>query len=74
MKIALSEDHTIFVASTCRRFVSSGCYLTRVWMANGGGDDKNAAFISVHHPLPMRVSMENVTLCTHISSKLSLIG
>ena len=25
-------------------------------------DDKNSAFVSVHHPLPLQASIENVTL------------
>ena len=37
-------------------------------------DDKNTAFVEVHHPLPLQASIENTTLRAHISRKLFLIG
>ena len=37
-------------------------------------DVKNAAFLSVHHLLPLQASMENVMLCPCISCKVFLIG
>ena len=36
-------------------------------------DGKNAAFVSVHHPLPLQASIENITPCAHLSRKLFLI-
>ena len=36
-------------------------------------DDKNAAFIYVHHLSPLQASMENVMLFAHISCNLFLI-
>ena len=37
-------------------------------------DDKNTAFVQVHHPLPLQMSIENVKLRARISRKLFLIG
>ena len=30
-------------------------------------DDKNAAFVELHHLLPWKVSLANVTMCVRIS-------
>ena len=38
------------------------------------GDDKNTAFVLVHHPLPLQASLENVKLRARIDRKLFLIG
>ena len=37
-------------------------------------DDKNAAFVELHHPLPWQASMEHVILCARIMRKPFLIG
>ena len=37
-------------------------------------DDKNTAFVQVHHPLPLQASIENVTQRASVSRKLLLIG
>ena len=37
-------------------------------------DDKNAAFVELHYPLPRRASLENVIMCAHIMRKTFLIG
>ena len=37
-------------------------------------DDKNTAFVQVHHPLPLQANIENVTIRARIGRKLFLIG
>ena len=37
-------------------------------------DDKNTAFVQLHHPLPLQASLENVMLRARIRRKLFLIG
>ena len=37
-------------------------------------DDKNAAFVELHHPLPWQASIENVTQGARISRKPFLIS
>ena len=72
LKIALSEK----IALLLHRHVDVPCSL--VVTLDGKlcvRDDKNAAFVYLHHLLPWpAASLENVTMCVRISRKSFLIG
>ena len=67
--------HRIIIASTCRRCVEFGRYVTWLWMSNCVSVmTKNAAFVYFRHPLPWKASLKNVTMCARNSRKSCLIG
>ena len=63
--------HRIIVASTCRRSVEFGRYVTLVWIANCVRDDKKCCLCIIS---PWKASLKNVTMCVRNSRKSCLIG
>ena len=74
-KIAHSEK----IALLLHRHVDVPCSLVVTYNLSLDGklclrDDKNAAFVYLHHLLPWEASLENITMCVRISRKPFLIG